>query len=716
VENRKSIPELEPGDLLLRFGDFDLRGVTSRGTIARAHRAAGQGPRSEVLAERGGRRFETWIERLPEPLWWSGIPFALAIVAVATLVLVRARHWHAAREFFVAGCAAGIAFASGLGRLLPESQIGAVICVAGFSLTYGMSASWMLRFSESALPLRPWERAVPFLTAGLVLFGLGAYRWLPPLLPGASNRAFDQLGIAFGTVILLGAMTRTYRRSDAAERRQLKWILYGFFVSSFPTLAFYLADAFLALRFPDELRLLHPLAIPVGFGVAILGYQLLDIDRLISATASVTILGIGVLGAALAVVPQLAQGLAGAVGLDAAVGQWALSLAAVGALIPAHRSLRPWLDRRLFAEQAARMAGFEALLVELSECGSAGELTKLTGERLDALLRPDAIATYAREGDLFTPIFVRGHAAPAAFKADSVLVRALEVLMTPLAASDAALDAFDRAALTTLGAELVIPVRRTVGLAAFTCLGRKRSGDIYTATDRAVLSAVAHKIGDRLAQLDAEDLARDTQAIQERLRRYVPGAVAAELVAGRHLEPEEREVSVLFVDLRGYTSFAEGRAAQDVFSTINEHTDRVSRIVKAQGGTVVEFNGDGMMAVFGAPDALANKERAAVQAGREIVEGMPETLRVGVGIATGEAVVGSIRSADRWIWTTIGNTPNLAARLQTLTREIDASIAVDETTHRAAAYVCGDFEHHKGVAIRGRRGRWDVFALRAVRV
>jgi class 3 adenylate cyclase len=713
VENPASMHGLEPGDRLLRVGDFDLRGATSRGAIALASRAAGEGARAEVVAERGNRRFETWIERLPEPLWWSGIPYALATVAVAALVLLKAPQWNAARAFFVTSCAAGLAYVSGLGRLLPEAQVGAVIWVAGFSLTYGMGTSLLLRFNESALPLRPWQRALPFLVGGLVLFGLTAYRWLPPLLTGRSNRWLDQLAHLIGTFALLGALVRTYSSSDALGRRQLKWVLYGFLVALLPQVVFFSADAAGTWRYPDEFRQFFSLGIPIGFAVAILGFQLFDIDRLISATASVTVLGIGALAATLAVVPRLAQGLSSLVGLDAAVGQWALSLAAVGALVPVHRVLRPWLDRQMFADQAARMAGFEALLGELSSCGSAGELTKLGGERLDVLLEPDSIATYARAGELFTPIFVRGHAAPAAFQADSLLVKSLEARTTPLVASDEALGAFDRAALTTLGAELVVPVRLAANLAAFTCLGRKRSGDIYTATDRAVLAAVATKIGERLAQLDAEDLARDTRAMQERLRRYVPGAVAAEIESGRELAPEEREVTVLFVDLRGYTSFAEGRAAEVVFSTINEYTEGVSRVVKAHGGTVVEFNGDGMMAVFGAPEALVHKERAAVRAGREIVEEMPGGLPVGVGIATGQAMVGSIRSADRWIWSAIGNTTNLAARLQTLTREIHAAIAVDEATQAVAGYVCADFVRHAGIAIRGRSGRRTVFALPA---
>jgi class 3 adenylate cyclase len=540
-----------------------------------------------------------------------------------------------------------------------------------------------------------------------VFVGGASYRWLPPLWPGRSNRDLDAISLALGVSILFGALVHTYRRCDALERRQLKWVLYGFALGYAPIVL----DAVSGLGVPEQLKMAFPLAIPLGFAIAILGYRLFDIDRVISATASLTIVGVVLLGALLAAVPPLAAGLSSSVGLDAAVGQWALSVVAVGALVPAHRALRPWLDRRLFADQAERMAGFEALLGELAACGSAGELTKLTGERFDALVEPESIATYARQEGLFTPIFVRGQAAPVAFPADGVLVKALEARTTPLAASDEALDVFDRAALTTLGAELVIPARLGQNLAAFTCLGRKRSGDIYTATERAVMTAVANKIGERLAQLDADALVRDTRAMQDRLRRYVPGAVAAEVESGRDLAPEEREVTVLFVDLRGYTSFAEGREAADVFSTINEYTELVSGVVAAQDGTVVEFNGDGMMVVFGAPRALPGKERAAVSAGREIVEQMPGELRVGVGIATGAAMVGSIRSADRWIWSAIGNTTNLAARLQTLTREIDATIAIDEATHAAAGYVCSDFVRHAAVVIRGRSGRHTVFAL-----
>ncbi len=143
-----------------------------------------------------------------------------------------------------------------------------------------------------------------------------------------------------------------------------------------------------------------------------------------------------------------------------------------------------------------------------------------------------------------------------------------------------------------------------------------------------------------------------------------------------------------------------------------KYTETVSTLVQARGGVVVEFHGDGLLAVFGAPEDIAMKERAAVQAARDIVAAIPKLagsgdragpgLSVGVGIATGPAFVGNIQSADRLIWTVIGNSVNLAARLQSLTRELQAAVAIDETTFRRAIGACNGFVCHSELAIRGR--------------
>jgi class 3 adenylate cyclase len=196
------------------------------------------------------------------------------------------------------------------------------------------------------------------------------------------------------------------------------------------------------------------------------------------------------------------------------------------------------------------------------------------------------------------------------------------------------------------------------------------------------------------------------------------GAVADQLASGAELETRERDVAVLFVDLRGYTTYAEGRPPEDVFSTVDRFTEAVSRIVRRHGGNVVEFGGDGMMAVFGAPEELRDKERVAVDAGYEISSTVPsltgpaaEPFRVGIGIATGPAAVGNVRATDHLIWTAIGSTTNLAARLQALTKDLRAEMVIDARTWRAAGAAAAVFERRPCMPIRGLTRAEDVYVL-----
>ena len=103
------------------------------------------------------------------------------------------------------------------------------------------------------------------------------------------------------------------------------------------------------------------------------------------------------------------------------------------------------------------------------------------------------------------------------------------------------------------------------------------------------------------------------------LRRYVPEPVAVRLERGQPIEGGEHDVSVLFVDIRGYTAYSEQQEAGTVFSMVNRYTEAVSAVIQRRGGTVVEFLGDGLMAVFGAPEPMPQHAREAVRAAREVV-------------------------------------------------------------------------------------------------
>ncbi len=207
----------------------------------------------------------------------------------------------------------------------------------------------------------------------------------------------------------------------------------------------------------------------------------------------------------------------------------------------------------------------------------------------------------------------------------------------------------------------------------------------------------------------------------EELRRFVPSGVVERIERDGAIEAGERRVSVLFADLCGYTAWADERCAREVFRGLSLYIAALTRAIDESGGQVAEFNGDGVMAVFGAPDPLVSTESAALDAGRRMaaaVERLPveasqlgPSLGIGIGIATGVAFVGGIRAANRTFWSAVGSTTNRAARLQELSRELESTLVIDTHTRTGAGEAAADLECRRHVAIRGQSRPQDLYVL-----
>ena len=168
------------------------------------------------------------------------------------------------------------------------------------------------------------------------------------------------------------------------------------------------------------------------------------------------------------------------------------------------------------------------------------------------------------------------------------------------------------------------------------------------------------------------------ERVDQLLHQYLSPGVASALIADPDraaLGGEEAEVTVLFADLRGYTTFAEGRAPADVVAMLNAAVGVVVPIVLAEGGTVVQFMGDAMMAIFNAPtrqpDHALRAARAALAMQRGVAELATAEARpqFRIGLNSGPALVGNIGAAETRNFSAIGDTTNLAARLQTYAAE-----------------------------------------------
>jgi class 3 adenylate cyclase len=718
--------EIRVGDRLLRAGSTDLAGTNHLSFEAIVRAEAGTRGSVEIELERDGQRRSSIMALVPQRFPLARIPFQLGFLGIGLFILVRAPGTRQARLTFLA-CSAQVIWHTRFDGGFFASYASLLIAEISAFPAIAATLYWAIHFPAEV----PNQKRIPPSLAfalGLAWLATRAPRYLGgPVTMEQSQVARALVEVAF-IAALLGVLTWNYRCADPIGRRRIKWCVVGLYVGLLPIMA----ALSLTATFPDfsgfdlllALGWVLMLALPIGLLIGIARYNLFDIDRVISAAASYSALGAFAAAVALFALPRIASVGSKLVGVNEQTLQVALGLGTLALVLPLHRRLRPRLEQFFFPERRTLELGFGDLLAAIANARGAQDLARVVGEQLHRLLRPQSCAGFASPDAAapFVPMFVHGRAVPQRFERSSPLIERLRRNLRPLVLDRPVVSELgaEHAELERLGAAVLLPLRRGDALAGFLYLGVKQSGDIYTSTDLARLTAVASAISSRLLAFDESAVIAEARTMQDLLRRYVPDAVADRLLAGEELESGEREVSVMFVDIRGYTELAQGKRAEEIFSLVNRYTRKVSEIVRAHGGSVVEFAGDGLMAVFGAPQDLEHKEQAAAETAREVchavaglsVEG-DAALSVGVGIATGLAFVGNIQATDRLIWSAIGNTTNLAARLQALTRELGAAIVVDATTRLRARQVTADFREHRETAIKGRQNTETVYALPA---
>ena len=191
--------------------------------------------------------------------------------------------------------------------------------------------------------------------------------------------------------------------------------------------------------------------------------------------------------------------------------------------------------------------------------------------------------------------------------------------------------------------------------------------------------------------------------------QHVSPAVVDRLLAAPRDPPSEmREVCVLFLDIRGFTAMARVRSASETVALLNDFFAEMIDIVDCHNGIINKFLGDGFLALFGAPIPDSQAATNALAAGHAMLDAVerwnrarPEVaLRIGIGIHLGEAVTGTVGSPRRKEYTVIGDTVNLAARLEQLTKETGAQLLVSGAVHRATGGAGGAIDLGP-LAVRG---------------
>jgi class 3 adenylate cyclase len=550
---------------------------------------------------------------------------------------------------------------------LPGGRVAAWVSSVTTNILFGMLPFIFLLFPDGRLPSARW-RPVAW-TAVLVAV---AHALVMALRPGPvydfpfvdnpvtfGDRLFrtelpDLVVLALVASLALSAVSLVlrFRRARGQERQQLKWLA----AVSIPVLAFFLA---LVLGPAWDSRLLDAIAFAVLFsamyaaiGIAVLRHRLYDIDLLLTRT-----LAYGLLTAAFTVVYLVIV-----VGIGTLAGSQgrpslALSVAATGVIAvafqPARDRSRRLANRLVYGRRATPyevLSAFSRDVAGASTDDSLQRMARLVVEatgareatvwlRLGEVLAPQA--RWPQRGPLPEPVPLEGRGVDEALAATQA-----GSLSFPVGHEEELLGALT---LTISPAE------------PLTVAGEKLIADLAAQTG----------LGLRFQRL------KERALYARALASFLPPEVA-ELVESSPSAlslREELEATIVFSDIRGFSTLAERLPPREVAEVVGRHLAAMVEVVTAHGGVLDKFAGDAVMAVFGAPRPAADHARRALRCAAAMQRrqlalndaagqaGLPAT-QIGIGVNTGTVIAGTLGGPGRLDYTVLGDAVNIAQRLQ----------------------------------------------------
>jgi len=213
---------------------------------------------------------------------------------------------------------------------------------------------------------------------------------------------------------------------------------------------------------------------------------------------------------------------------------------------------------------------------------------------------------------------------------------------------------------------------------------------------------------------------RDREHIREIFGKYMSKEIRDVILStGSAREAETRNVTILFCDLRGFTSFVERNSPQQVVQKLNQYYTEMVQAIEERQGLVLQFIGDEIEAVFGAPIVLEDHPSVAVEAAIEMRKRLSDLNRKweaqgdspfqhGIGIHSGEVLAASVGSPERLSYLMVGDTVNLASRIQSMTKDLGCDILISGQTRRFLPETFS-IQYLRTVKVRGRKEETELF-------
>jgi class 3 adenylate cyclase len=622
------------------------------------------------------------------------VPYLVGLVFLGLGLWVYTLRWRlrAGRAYLFFCCAAAVIAAAFLDmnstHVLVRLWVAAVP-VAGIAL-----AQLALVFPTDV----PWVRRWPSLRHLLWLPCAAAFAWsqwqlYQPVDPWAyiGSWLINYSLVTLSLLLFAGLMALRLQRSDSPMvRQQSRVTVLGGLLAFAPVFVLYLLPTLLQpsapARFVAILYFPSLVVFPLAVAYSIIRYRMPELDRLLSRQVAYGLMTV--------VVVVLYFGLVAAVGAllgnQVAVNDPLVISLALFAMVAGFNPLRAGaqavVDRLFFRQRADYRLSLQEYSRELSNSTGLDQVLRRLLERAAANLGPEQVLVYLHD-EAARQFVAHGPSGPSVeppFAAGGAVANVLRAASEPWHLSpepgEPASTSAEIEVLTRLGLQVLAPLRTEAGLLGWLALGPKRSGEPYSGDDLAFLGALASQSALAVENARLFVSQRHVEADRERIRQTF-GRVVAPRVRDRLLsEPASlnlagtrQTITTLFADVRGFTTLSEHMRPEELFTLLNEHLTLAAQAVLDHEGTIDKFMGDAIMALFNVPDPQPDHTLRAVKAALDMQERLAEHRRthpgerqvhLGAAITVGDAIVGNVGTPELFNYTAVGDTVNLAKRLQ----------------------------------------------------
>ena len=561
--------------------------------------------------------------------------------------------------------------------------------------------------------------------------------WVPDInIIYPVNRVFYLACVVCMIILLIHSM---YKASSIIAKQRARMILFGVSVAFLPSVTIMLITSVIKVVFPWNLLTFFIVFFPASIAYSIVKHNLFEADTIIRRTVGYVVVTAIVVGGYVGV----------SLMLNLFVGKYQLAqsrafpiLFTLGVILifnPLRDRIQALVNRIFFRKEydygsiVEKVSGAMTSLLDLPKILNRLIQTCMKDMFIDTgsvmLLSPDGTEYKIQLADGEWKQEIENKA----FKRDDQLMKLIEAEKRELTKYDVLEDpkykkisANCAANFEALYSTLIIPLVYQDKLIGSLNLGEKKSGKYYNREDIDLLRTLAHQgaVAIENARMVQEIIEKERfkTKIMDSFGKYVTQEVRDLIIEGSiPLDGETKDVTVLFADLRDFTSLAESTTPKEVVKIINGYFSEMAEAIGQNHGLVLQFIGDEIESVFGAPLALDEHPTHAVRAAMAMRQRLVLVneklqregygpLRHGIGIHTGNVVAANIGSEDRLSYALVGDTVNVASRIQGLNKVFGTDILISGTTVERMAEI-SNVEKLPAATVRGKKDPVEIFKL-----